>query len=98
MVCVYSAKIATAKGKQSSSKVTQNPKFLGLVLFYTKLRKLNVEQNNILVLRCFVYGDIYYRLSHLLRMEPHNKRALIWLVGFFLILNAGMFIMFTVAT
>jgi len=31
-------------------------------------------------------------------MQPHNKRALIWLVGFFLILNAGMFIMFSVAT
>ena len=98
MVCVHSAKIATSKGKEPSSKVTQNRKFLGLVLSYTELRNLNVEQNNFLVLRCFVYGDIHYRLPYLLTMEPHNKRALIWLVVFFLILNAGMFIMFTVAT
>ena len=98
MVCVHSAKIAISEGTDRSSKVTQNRKSLSLVLPKHELGNLNVEQNNILVLRCFVYGDIHYRVSHLLTMEPHNKRALIWLVGFFLILNAGMFIMFTVAT
>ena len=53
---------------------------------------------NLLVLHYFVYGAIHHRLPYRVAMESHNKRALIWLVGFFLILNADMFIMFTVAT
>ena len=83
MVCVHSAKIAISEVSDRSSKVTQNRKSLSLVLSKIDLGNLNVEQNNFLVLRCFVYGDIHYRLSYLLTMEPYNKRVLIWLVGFF---------------
>ena len=52
----------------------------------------------LLVLHSFVYSAIHHRLPYLVAMESYNKRALIWLVSFFLILNADMFIMFTVAT
>ena len=68
------------EGTDRFSKAPKIQSLFSIVLNWSEKFECRTKQFSGTTL--FSYGDIHYLLSYLLTMEPHNKRALIWLLLF----------------